>query len=264
MQLHFRQSGSEHNPPLLFLHGLFGSAANWGRIVRHFEADYHCIIPDLRNHGRSAHHPDVSYKAQAEDVHELMQALSLRSAHLVAHSMGGKAAMTLALTQPGAVRSLVVVDIAPVRYKHSFSGIIDALRQLDLQLLQNRDQADSQLAASIPDAAIRAYLLQNLVKRDGQWHWRINLNYLHAGIGEIIGFPEMKDHLYPGDTLFLYGERSGYLDQNGSKIAKLLFPRADFVEVGNAGHWVYAENPVAFIRHVEEFIDHVKPGRSSS
>ncbi|MEA3302366.1 MAG: alpha/beta fold hydrolase, partial [Pseudomonadota bacterium] len=73
MQLHFRQSGSDQNPPLLFLHGLFGSSANWGRIARHFEADYHCIIPDLRNHGSSPHDADVSYQSQAADVQELMQ-----------------------------------------------------------------------------------------------------------------------------------------------------------------------------------------------
>ena len=254
MRLHFRHSGSDRNPPLLFLHGLFGSSANWGRITRHFEADYHCITPDLRNHGRSPHDTDVSYQAQAADVQELMLELSIDSAAFIGHSMGGKVAMIQALTQPHTVDSLIVVDIAPVTYTHSFSGIISALRQLDLESLHKREQADAQLAVSIHDAAVRAYLLQNLVKSEGRWQWRINLDYLYAGIEEIIGFPEMKDHIYPGETLFLYGERSGYIDQFGCETAKQLFPGGGFVEVEDAGHWVYAEQPEKFIQSIEAFL----------
>ena len=254
MHLHFRQSGSDQNPPLLFLHGLFGSSANWGRIARHFEADYHCIIPDLRNHGGSPHDADVSYHAQAEDVQQLMQKLSIDSATLIGHSMGGKVAMTQALTQPESVTSLLVVDIAPVHYAHRFQTLFTSLQQLDLQSLQDRKSADSQLAQSIDEQEIRAYLLQNLVRRDGHWQWRINLDSLCAGIETLMGFPDYTGHQYAGNTLFLYGERSDYVDQSEKQAAVRLFPNADFVEVKNAGHWIYAEQPEKFIQYVEEFL----------
>ncbi len=254
MQLHFRQSGSEHNPPLLFLHGLFGSSVNWGRIARHFEADYHCIIPDLRNHGRSPHDNDVSYQAQAADVQELMQQLSIDSAVFIGHSMGGKVAMTQALTQAHSVDSLIVVDIAPVHYAHRFTTIITALRQLDLRLLQNREHADSQLAQSIDEPAIRSYLLQNLSRKDGKWRWRINLDSLHSDMDALMDFPDYTEYQYAGSALFLHGERSDYVDQNGRQAAIKLFPNVDFVKVENAGHWIYAEQPEKFIRYVEAFL----------
>lgn len=254
MQLYYRQSGSEHNPPLLFLHGLFGSSANWGRIVRHFEKHYHCIVPDLRNHGRSPHDADVSYHALVEDVVELMRELSLEEAHLVGHSMGGKAAMVMALLQPRRVSSLVVVDIAPVSYAHSFSAIVGALREIELHALVRREAADAQLAATLPDAAVRAYLLQNLVKSEGRWQWRVGLENLTAGVAEIIAFPRMQGQSFAGDTLFLFGERSGYVDDSGREAARRLFPRAAFVEVEDAGHWLYAEQPQQFIRHLERFL----------
>lgn len=255
MQLHFRQSGSDQTPPLLFLHGLFGSSANWGRISRHFEADYHCITPDLRNHGRSPHNEDTSYQAQAADVQQLMQDLAIASATLIGHSMGGKVAMTQALTQPHTVDSLVVVDIAPVQYTHRFSTILSALQQLDLPTMQSREQADSVLAETIEEAEIRAYLLQNLGRKDGQWRWRVNLDFLCAGIDALMDFPDHRGCQYPGNTLFLYGERSGYFDQGGRKAAEPLFPGAEFREVKNAGHWVYAEQPEKFIQIVEVFLD---------
>jgi esterase len=251
VQLHFRQSGSEQNPPLLFLHGLFGSSANWGRIARHFEADYHCILPDLRNHGGSPHDADVSYQSQAADIQELMLQLSINSATFIGHSMGGKVAMTLALTQPLSVDALVVVDIAPVHYAHRFTTLFTSLQQLDLGSLQDRKHADSQLAQSIDEPEIRAYLLQNLARKNGQWQWRINLDFLCAGIEALMDFPDYNEHQYAGNTLLLHGERSGYVDQNGRRAAVKLFPNAKFVEVENAGHWVYAEQPERFIQYVE-------------
>lgn len=256
MRLHFRQSGSDSNPPLLFLHGLFGSSANWGRIVRHFEADYHCIIPDLRNHGRSPHDADISYQAQAADVQQLMQALSIDSAVFIGHSMGGKVAMMQALTQAHSVDALIVVDIAPVHYAHRFTTIFTALQQLDLVSLQDRKHADSQLAQSIEEPEIRAYLLQNLARKNARWQWRINLDSLCAGIDALMGFPDYSGCEYAGNTLFLHGERSGYVDQSGLQAAVKLFPNATFVEVENAGHWVYAEQPERFIQYAEEFLDH--------
>lgn len=254
MRLHFRQSGSDQNPPLLFLHGLFGSSANWGRIVRHFEADYHCIIPDLRNHGRSPHDADVSYQAQAADVQELMQEQSIDSATFLGHSMGGKVAMTLALTQAHSVDALVVVDIAPVHYAHRFTTIFTALQQLDPGSLQDRKHADSQLAQSIDEPEIRAYLLQNLARKNGRWQWRINLDFLCAGIEALMNFPDYTDNQYVGNALFLHGERSDYVDQSGRQATIKFFPNVDFVEVESAGHWIYAEQPERFIRHVEAFL----------
>ncbi|HIE55654.1 MAG TPA: alpha/beta fold hydrolase, partial [Chromatiaceae bacterium] len=57
---------------MFLLHGLLGSLVNWQRIARQLGEQYHVIVPDLRNHGRSPHHPDVSYAAMSGDLLELM------------------------------------------------------------------------------------------------------------------------------------------------------------------------------------------------
>src|SRR5690554_6843100 len=102
--------------PLVILHGLFGNQGNWAWHARELSSEYEVYAFDLRNHGRSPWSDTHDYPAMAEDVAETMESLGLSSAHILGHSMGGKVAMQLALTQPERVRSLVVVDIAPVTY----------------------------------------------------------------------------------------------------------------------------------------------------
>ena len=111
--LHYRESGESPagDSPLLFLHGLFGSASNWGRVVTHFSARHRCIVPDLRNHGRSFHAREVGYPVQAADLLRLLDHLAIETACIIGHSMGGKVAMQFALDYPQRCRKLVVVDI---------------------------------------------------------------------------------------------------------------------------------------------------------
>ena len=112
MDLFYRIRGE--GEPLLLLHGLFGSADNLGGIARLFEEQYQVISVDMRNHGRSPHADGTSYPEMAEDVIRVMDKEGISEAYVLGHSMGGKAAMQLALSHPERVKKLVVGDIAPV------------------------------------------------------------------------------------------------------------------------------------------------------
>src|SRR5690606_31928080 len=96
--LHYSRQGQ--GQPLVILHGLFGSGSNWGSHAKWLAERYDVILPDLRNHGRSFHAPDMAYPTMAGDVLRLLDALELESVLLLGHSMGGKTAMTLALKAP--------------------------------------------------------------------------------------------------------------------------------------------------------------------
>jgi esterase len=254
--LHYREYGDSGGGgiPLLFLHGLFGSASNWGRVVTHFSAQHRCIAPDLRNHGRSFHTGEVGYRDQAEDLIRLMDHLAIESASLIGHSMGGKVAMQLALEYPQRCRKLVVVDIAPVRYRHGFGDIIESLRSIDLGLLGSRHEADVLLAKHLADPGLRGFLLQNLVRHDGNWEWRLNLEALAAGQEKIVGFPPQHGRHFAGETLFVAGEQSGYINFQDHATIHAFFPGATIVTITGAGHWVYAQQPAAFIEQLELFL----------
>jgi esterase len=257
MQLHYREYGqrSHVTPTVLLLHGLFGSAANWHGIARRMQTRFHVLSPDLRNHGRSPHAARMDYPAMAEDILELVDALGLEQVCLVGHSMGGKAAMWLALEHQERVWSLVVVDIAPVVYAHDFSDLLDALESIPLKSLDNRTAADRTLAQSLDSEALRGYLLQNLVKEDGRWAWRVNLPALRHAMAQIVGFPEpAHNRQFPGDTLFLYGGRSNYLTPSNTAAARRLFPHARLRMIPQAGHWVYSDAPDAFVDTLGAFL----------
>jgi pimeloyl-ACP methyl ester carboxylesterase len=256
MRLHFREYGNygDQHPTLVFLHGLLGSSVNWHSLARGLAERFHVLVPDLRNHGRSPHDEDVSYAALARDVAQLIDEQGLESALLIGHSMGGKAAMWLALEQPERVTGLVVVDIAPVAYPNRFGVIYEALHAVDQAPVGSRGEADAILAGYLDEAGLRQFLLQNLRQEAGGWGWRMNLPALTRGMAEIVGFPAHDGPAYPGPTLFIHGEQSDYLQPEARPVIRRLFPRAHLQGVPGAGHWVYAEQPQAFSALLNEFL----------
>ncbi len=256
IKLHYREFGTDNGgTPLLLLHGLLGSLVNWQTIARRLAQRHRVVVvPDLRNHGRSPHHPDVSYPAMAGDVEALLDDLGIPSAIPVGHSMGGKVAMWLALTRPERVARLVVADIAPVCYEGRLGELMDAMLALPLDRIQRRAEADTLLAERVPNPAVRAYLLQNLVRTESGWQWRTNLRALREGLDRISDFPEPPPGArYQGPTLFIHGTRSDYVKPEYLPRMKQLFPNLELVAL-EAGHWVYAEQPDAFLQAVETFL----------
>jgi esterase len=240
----------------LLLHGLFGSSANWLGIARELAADgRRVLLPDLRNHGRSFHHPDVTYPSLAGDLLRLLDAARIDEADLVGHSMGAKAAMWLALAEPARVRSLVVVDSAPASYPNRLDAILAGLHAVRVDSLAARADADAVLAGWVPERRVRDYLLQNLVRRGETWHWRINLPALAAGIGTIVGWPDaVPAGSYPGRALFLYGGESDYVLPVHEPRIRRLFPYARLRSVPGSGHWVYADRPAEVVAALRAFL----------
>lgn len=256
MRLHYREYGSysDHHPTLIFLHGLLGSSSNWHSLARGVADNFHVIVPDLRNHGRSSHDGDVSYAAMAGDLAQLIDDQGLESVLLIGHSMGGKVAMWLALTQPDLVAGLVVVDIAPVAYPNRFGVIYEALHAVDQAHIGSRAEADRILARYLDEVGLRQFLLQNLHQVEGVWQWRMNLSALTRGMSEIVGFSLPDKPLYTGPTLFVHGGLSDYLQEGAKPVIRQLFPGARLRAIPQAGHWVYAEQPRAFSAILNEFL----------
>jgi pimeloyl-ACP methyl ester carboxylesterase len=241
--------------PLAILHGLFGSGRNWAGIAQRLAGRHRVVALDLRNHGASPWAETMDYAAMAEDVRTTMQALGYPRFALLGHSMGGKTAMLAALRHGAEVERLVVVDIAPVAYAPRHRHLVEAMRALDLAGTRRRAEADARLAAAVPDAAERAFLLQNLVFDEAGPHWRLNLPAIDREMPVLAGFPEQPAGTsYAGPSLFVAGGRSGYLRPEHAPAIRALFPAADIIRIEAAGHWVHAEQPEAFLGIVGPFL----------
>jgi esterase len=244
--------GPVRHPALLIAHGLFGSARNWGALARRLAAGRDVIAVDMRNHGESPWHATHSYPDMAADLARVIVAHGAPM-DVLGHSMGGKAAMWLALTEGALVRRLVVADIAPVAYRHDNSRHIAAMRGLDLTPPLSRTEADRRLQATVPEAAIRAFLLQSLDLRAIPPRWRLNLDALERALPLIVGWPEIHGR-FTGLTLFLSGALSHYVLPEYRAEILSLFPKARFAKLPDAGHWLHADQPQAFAAAVEVFL----------
>lgn len=243
--------GEPNACPLIILHGFLASSRNWRTVAKRLADKYHVHVLDMRNHGLSPHDERMDYPIMAHDVIAFMNSLGVEKAHLLGHSMGGKVAMCLALLFPERIQSLMVADIAPVNYQHSFDSMIHALRQLPLNNLNNRKEAEQFLAEAIPDLGFRQFLLQNLLLKDGVYSWRINLDIIQKTAHHIVSFPTAFQQSFDEKALFIAGQHSSYIQPEA---VMTLFPKAEFVEIPNTGHWLYVQAPEEFCRIVDAWI----------
>lgn len=251
--IHHPAQTAGNEPPLVIAHGLYGSGRNWGVIARRLSDQRDVFAVDMRNHGDSPRFDSHSYDDMAADLAQVIAHLG-GQADLMGHSMGGKAAMQLALTQGDLIRKLIIADIAPIAYSHDQTQHIHAMRALDLQGLSGRTEADLRLAPLIPDAALRAFFLQSLDLKSDPAKWRLNLDILEREMPQVVGWPETQG-CFVGATLFLTGANSSYVRPEYREKILGLFPKARFAKLTNSGHWLHAERPREFEETVRVFLN---------
>lgn len=120
IQLHYQVEGS--GTPLVLIHGLGSSSADWDAQIRHFARRYQVIAPDLRGHARSQQPPGpYSIKLFAADIAALLKSLAIESAHVVGISLGGAVAFQLAVDAPALTKTLTIVNSAPEMILRTFA-----------------------------------------------------------------------------------------------------------------------------------------------
>lgn len=241
--------------PLILLHGLFGSADNLRRVALTLEDDYQVWRVDLRNHGESFHSDQMDYIRMVDDLYTLMQANNIQQAHLLGHSMGGKAAMQFALNFPEKVHSLLVADIAPVQYQAHHHAILQGLTSVNLHAVQNRKMADQQLASYIKESSVRQFLLKSLDLSDkSQAKWKFNLAAIIENYTNILDGC-YSEQPFTGRTLFIAGGNSDYIKPEYRAQTMMLFPNAQLKIIPDASHWLHAEKPEIFIGICQRFLN---------
>ena len=253
MNLNFKSLGSGF--PLIILHGLLGSLDNWQSIAKHFSAHFQVFIIDQRNHGRSPHSKEFSYELLVNDLLEFMEQQNILQAHFIGHSMGGKVVMKLALEHPDKVARLIVVDVAPVEYEDRHSQVFKALFAVDLKTIETRQQAEAILRTHLgDDESTVQFLMKGLYRDDdNKFQWRFNVDALYEAYDEISsGISSGKP--FEGETLFIKGEKSEYINAANFSDIIDLFPNNQLAEIPGSGHWVHADSPNEFIAAVDRFL----------
>ncbi len=257
--LHYKLLGDNNRPALVILHGLFGMLDNWQTIGHKLSDDYAVWLIDQRNHGKSLHSLTFDYHTLSDDLYDFFQQHKLTHvAGLIGHSMGGKVAMRFAVEHGDRIDKLIVADIAPKSYPlQGHDRIFRALFDLDVGRFGTRAEAETAFAAQISDAATYQFLLKNLSRKsEGGYAWKFNFEAIYYNYADIVGNPLHQFDRYDGQTLFLKGANSpDYIALPTDEAAiKHYFPQARIAIVENAGHWIHAEQPEAFIEAVRLFL----------
>lgn len=253
MKLAFKKMGE--GEPLIILHGLFGSSDNWQTLGRQFAESFTVYLIDQRNHGHSPHSEAFSYEIMANDLKEFFVDNEISQATVIGHSMGGKTAMRFAQLYPEKVNRLIVVDMGIKSYTSDHDDILAAFHALDLPNLQSRKDAENEMETYIPNFTVRQFLLKNLYRKTKtDFAWRVNFPVLEEKMDEIL--VPLPENIVEKPTLFIYGEKSNYINKEDFDSIREIFPKAEFVALPT-GHWVHAEDAEGFYKIVME---NVTPG----
>lgn len=254
MKLNYRKIGEGR--PVIILHGLFGMSDNWQSIARRIGKKRAAYLIDQRNHGQSGHADAFNYDALVEDLCEFVADMEFDEICLIGHSMGGKVAMKYALRYPETVEKLVIVDIAPKAYhNYRLKDFIEYMREIDVDDLKSRREADQKLSQHIKSKPVRQFLLKNLDRDDdNNFSWKINLKSIYDNFDRVLEAVE-SSNTFKGDALFVHGGKSDYVLPEDHAMIKTLFPAAEIVKIENATHWLHADSADEFCKILRQFFD---------
>lgn len=252
MQLNFKKVGEGN--PIIILHGLFGSLDNWMSIAKELGNSFEVYMVDARNHGQSPHNDVFNYHVMVNDLKEFIEEHQMISPIILGHSMGGKTAMQFAVDYPHLISKLIVVDIAPKAYPIHHDLIIESLKALNFEVIITRKEADEKLAETILDTSTRQFLLKNLYwSAPTKLSFRFNLDVISKNIDEVGAEVEFTSPFYQ-QAMFIRGNQSKYILDDDFKHISSVFPNAQLKTIENSGHWVHAEQPLAFLKVVKAFL----------
>jgi len=251
MKLFFRKYGA--GPPLIILHGLFGSSDNWHTLAKRWGEDFTVYALDQRNHGSSPHESAMDYSEMVQDLAQFVDQQRLDSVYIVGHSLGGKVAMLFATLYPEIVNGLAILDIGISRVRGRHQPIINALEQLNPEHYSERQDIKNELKKFIKVTPIRQFLLKNIMRRiDNSFTWKFNCDALLEHYVDLTATLDLQDS-YLGSTLFLRGAKSSYLMETLDPEILQYFPLAQITTIDRAGHWLHAEQPDLIYVQIRDF-----------
>jgi len=256
MKLFFREKGV--GAPLIILHGLWGASENWLPVANLLATQFRVILPDLRNHGRSPHHPAMDYLTLSKDISTFIQDLALpEPPYMVGHSMGGKIVMSLLLQSPSLIKRAIIVDIAPITYsitnKTQHQTLISFMETHDISMYPDRESITQIIRHHFPIVREQQVLLKNIHKTLCGLAWKVNVQAIKQQLHSINGMPSMlAQQTYKQKILFIKGEYSDFIP-SATCLTKQ-FPQASLLQLPDCGHWIHHEQPTLLAKAISEFM----------
>ena len=262
-----RENAATDRPTILMLHGGGQNRFSWkstGQILA--DDGLHVVAIDSRGHGDSDRAPSADYAVETltADMVHVLDAIG-RPVVVIGASMGGLTGILLADSAgPDRVIGLVLVDVVP-RYEKNGSARIRDFMLTNIDGFGSLEEAADAVAAYLPHREKPRSpegLKKNLRQRDGRWYWHWDPAFMTAPGDD----PELRTENFEEAAmnlqipiLLIRGKLSDVVSPEGVRHFLATVPRAEFVELSNAGHTAAGDDNDAFSDVVVEFVRRITP-----
>lgn len=270
-QIAYLEAGAAEAPAVLLVHGIPTSSYLFRHVMRALSGELRLIAPDLMGLGDTVVDPartDFSMPAQAEMLEDLLDALSVPRAHVVAHDQGGAAAQILACDRPARVDRLVLTDcvcfdgwpVPVVRGLQRFARLPFAdlvCRSGLVELLEARTPASAFRRGVVDRGALSAEAIGEYLRplRGTPAERARFFAFVLAGSPRYTQAVAPRLAEYRKPALILWAREDRYIPVAwGRRLYETIPGARRFEIVEGAGHFWPEERPEPFAAHIRSFL----------
>ncbi|TQR86110.1 alpha/beta hydrolase [Mycobacterium hodleri] len=254
---------SGERPAILMLHGGGQNRYSWkntGQVLA--DRGFHVVALDSRGHGDSDRSPTANYSVDSlgADTLRVIDQIG-RPTVLIGASMGGLTGILAAHEAgPEVITKLVLVDVVP-RFEKDGSARIRDFMFSGVDGFDSLEQAAEAVSAYLPHRAKPRSpegLKKNLRLRDGRWYWHWDPAFLTKPADDPFVRMDMLEQAAIDlriPILLIRGKLSDVVSPEGVQDFLTKVPRAEFVELSDAGHTAAGDDNDAFTEAVVEFVN---------
>lgn len=254
-------------PQLVLIHGITSNSATWDRVLPELSQRYSVLAPDLLGHGRSDKlRGDYSVGAHANTIRDLLDALGIRKATFVGHSLGGGVALQFAYQYPERIDRLALVApggfgkaVTPLLRAASLPGSGAVLAMAAAKPVIEAGTLLTHLLGRLGlhggtdlEEIGRAYAL--LSNRDARTAFLHTLRSVVDIAGQRVTALDRIDVAHDFPALIVWGDRDRVVPPSHGEQAHRLVPNTYLAMFEGAGHFPHRDDPERFVATLDEFL----------
>lgn len=244
--------------PVVLLHGSGPGVtawANWRLTIPPLAQRYRVVAPDVTGFGYTDKTPDDRYDMDRWVAHltGFLDALELRSVHLIGNSFGGALALALAVRHPDRAKRLVLMGAAGLEFELTpgldavwgYEPSLENMRELIRLFAYDQSLASDELAEMRYRASIRPGVQES--------YSRMFPAPRQEGIRRIAQ-DEAAVAALPHEALIVHGREDLVIPPRSSHRLHQLIDRSQLHVFGRCGHWTQIEQADRFVDLVASFL----------
>jgi pimeloyl-ACP methyl ester carboxylesterase len=256
--LAYIDTGNPAGPPVVLIHGYTDNARDWVPVLPYLSKRFRLILVDIRGHGKSSK-PECCYNRLdfAYDIKLLLDALSIRRADVIGHSLGSIIAQTFAEYWPERTDRVVLISstggrppgVAPPEFDFA----------AEIRKLKEPIDPDSPFMIAWWDSPTPVN--PDFIRRQRQDAAAIPLKVWLAVLDEALpnatAYTDLQSTLprLKAPTLLIWGSKDPIMEEPMRKTLREALPGAQVKIFEGLGHNPFWEDPPAVARVINKFLD---------